>query len=130
MVPSSLLLLKTPSSLEHDGAIVLINYQLVLLLTLGTVIPVIYAGSSAELRHDLLILRKKVCFLHCCSNVTPKESSSDSGDRGENSNRAEVYTIQDFGGHIMRPRSASLAFRTEVEKATTTTATSSPEYEL
>ncbi len=60
MIPTSVTLLKSPDDLGGRDVVVQISYQLVFLFVSGTVIPILYIGSSAELREDVVKVRKKL----------------------------------------------------------------------
>lgn len=61
MAPPAFLLLKSPSEIGAEDVATLLNYQLIFVFFLGTVVPVLYIGSSAELREDVLKMRRRFC---------------------------------------------------------------------
>ena len=60
MIPSSLMLISSNESLTAKHVMTLIHYQEVLAFVLGILMPILYIGSSAELRKELDLIRRYV----------------------------------------------------------------------
>ena len=89
-IASSITLLRSPSHLGGDDVVTQIGYQLVCLFVSCTIAPILYIGSSSELRDDVLKIRRKLC----CECVLRADLNHPGEIHGENQNRASVYAIQ------------------------------------
>lgn len=78
IMPTSLMLIKSGPALDANHILTLIHYQEVLTLIFGTVMPLMYIGSSAELRKDATLLKKIITMI----------------PYGRQQQRADVYTIE------------------------------------
>ena len=79
-------LMQLKSSEDPFGFLAIVHYQIAALFVLGTVVSVLYIGSSSQLREEVLRLRK-ILFRGYCT-----------GSPSLNENRPDVYTIENNGG--------------------------------
>lgn len=80
MIPSSIMLIK--SSIDAQHIVTLINYQLVLAFVFAIVVPILYIGSSGELRKDVGLYRKFFCRAFTSSSTAT------------NNAQHEIYAIE------------------------------------
>ena len=81
LIPSSLLLIKPAPSWDAHHIVTLIHFQLITIMAFTIINPILYIGSSAELRNDIDICKKH--FLRNFTNVDESDS-----------NRGEIYAMQ------------------------------------
>ena len=90
ILPSCLLMIKSSASLDADHIITLLNFQQGTLFGINVLIPLLYIGSSAELRKDVGLLKKYIC--HQVMKIEEVQQSS---------HNREVYTISDSMPQLM-----------------------------
>lgn len=93
MLPGSLLMLISQSNVKTQDHLSILAYHLLFLFLFGTVVGLAYVGSSAELRHDVLLLQKWIGTVFGQSIKCEKDPISTTNSMDQYVHRSYVYSV-------------------------------------